>query len=231
MLFVAMLVCSIPVANALSAEPESTEDTVQPVSLAELAAAADVVVLAQARDTDYVYQRDFPVRGSAFLRVLIPYKVDQPLDLIEVFEEGLREGECYFDNPTVFEEGRRFLLFVKRDPEDEERYRGLEPGCALDVLVVDDFGYALRMPADGIPLKDDLAAHAELMSFADIYAQETDDSLSSEQRDDWLERGWIRPAEDGEGYVYTRGVDLAKVRSLLGPEGVTDDRHIKRLPD
>ena len=37
------------------------------VSLAALAASADTVVLAQARDTDYVYRRGFPVEGSAYL--------------------------------------------------------------------------------------------------------------------------------------------------------------------
>ena len=44
------------------------------VSLTDLAARSDLVALAQVRDTDYRRQREIPVSGSAYLRVLIPYK-------------------------------------------------------------------------------------------------------------------------------------------------------------
>jgi len=39
-----------------------------PISLSELALKADLVALAQVRDTDYVYARSFPNEGSAFLK-------------------------------------------------------------------------------------------------------------------------------------------------------------------
>ena len=42
------------------------------VSLAGLAQKADAVVLAQVKDTDYFYRHDYPVSGSAYLKVLIP---------------------------------------------------------------------------------------------------------------------------------------------------------------
>ena len=195
------------------------------MTLAELAAQADAIVLAQIRDTDYVYQREFPIRGSAYLRVLIPYKTDQPLDLVEVYEEGLKANECYFPNPTVFEEGRRYLLFLRRDPDNPERYRGLPAGCALDVLVDEDYRYVLRLPADGIAIADPLDEHAEALQFADSYARETDESISAQQRDEWLAAGWIRRADDG--FVYTRGVNLATVRDLMGPQGVSPERQRK----
>ena len=108
------------------------------VSLTELSAAADLVALVQARDTDYFMRRDIPVSGSAFLKVLIPYKMDQDLDLVEVYEKGLHENECYFPNPTVFEEGRRYLLFVIRDPDDPERPRIKMLDFGLAQLHVDD---------------------------------------------------------------------------------------------
>ncbi len=201
------------------------------VSLSELAASADVVAVVQMRDGDYRYQRGFPVSGSAYLQMLIPYKVDQALDLVEVYETGLHEHECYFPNPTVFEEGRRYLVFLRRDPDDAERYRGLKEGCALDVLVTADSAYALRIPATGIVLSDPLLDFAKALVFADPYSRETDETLDSVKRDVWLEKGWLRrvTGEDGEELQYTLGVSLEDVRSLMGPDGVSLDWHVKRV--
>jgi hypothetical protein len=214
-------------------DPTSTvEKSPTSASLAQLAAAADVVAVVQMRDGDYRYQREFPISGSAYLKVLIPYKVDQPLDLVEVYETGLHENECYFPNPTVFEEGRRYLVFLRRDPDDEERYRGLPQGCALDVLVTGNNTYALRLPVTGIDLSDALMEHATAMEFADPYARESDETLDSESRDAWLEAGLLRRemGADGEELVYTQGIMLGEIRSLLGPDGLTMDRHQKRIP-
>jgi hypothetical protein len=186
------------------------------ISLSELAARADAVVLAQARDADYVYRRDFPVRGSAYLRVLIAYKLEAGVAVLEVYEEGLHGNECYFPNPTVFEEGRRYLLFLMNDPEKDGRYRGLAQGCALDVLVDRSNHYAVRIPVTGVALSDPLQDLSEPMEFADAYAHETEESLSPAERDAWLAAGWLEAS--GDGFVYTRGVDLTRVRKLMGPE-------------
>lgn len=217
-------------AEATDTRSESTE-VIPAISLADLAAEADVVALVQMRDGDYRYQRNFPISGSAYLKVLIPYKVDQPLEMIEVYEKGLHPNECYFPNPTVFEEGRRYLVFLKRDPNDDERYIGLPQGCALDVLVTRDNSYALRFPATGIELGDSLLSFATEQNYADPYARETDESLDSAQRDDWLAKGWLRQEsdEDGDGFVYTLGLTLNDVRALMGPEGISLDRHKKRI--
>ena len=208
-------------------DPAESAQSLPTLSLAELAAQADVIALAQVRDTDYRYRRDYPVSGSAYLKVLIPYKVDQPLEIIDIYEFGLRAGECYFPNPSVFEEGRRYLVFLQRDPDDAERYRGLPSGCALEVLVTAENQYALRWPIDGIPLSDELQALATPTTFGDSYAVLEEEDLRSEQRDEYLEMGWIEPGEQ-EGYHYTRGIDLAAIRSLMGDAGFSDDRHIKR---
>jgi hypothetical protein len=204
-----------------------------PVRLADLAAMADVVAVVQMRDGDYRYQRDFPVSGSAYLKMLIPYKVDQPLDLIEVYETGLHENECYFPNPDVFEEGRRYLVFLRRDPDNAERYRGLERGCALDVLVTADSSYALRIPVTGIELADPLMEFAGMLAFADAYSHEDYESLDSVKRDEWLANGWLRrlSSEEGEQLQYTTGIGLDQVRTLMGPAGHSLDRHLKRPPD
>ena len=210
-LSLALLLCLSPVHAQEAGEPVAG-----PVSLAELAARADLVVLAQAKDTDYLRRRDIPVSGSAYLKVLIPYKTDGPLDILEVYEKGLHPNECYFPNPTVFEEGRRYLLFLRKDPEDETRYRGLPQGCALDVLVNDQNRYAIRYPADGIALTDPLGALAVKMKFRDSYAVVSDTELLPAARDAMREQGDVIPHSPGQ-WIYTRGIPLAHIRELMAP--------------
>ena len=210
-LSLALLLCLSPVHAQEAGEPVAG-----PVSLAELAARADLVVLAQAKDTDYLRRRDIPVSGSAYLKVLITYKTDGPLDILEVYEKGLHPNECYFPNPTVFEEGRRYLLFLRKDPEDETRYRGLPQGCALDVLVNDQNRYAIRYPADGIALTDPLGALAVKMKFRDSYAVVSDTELLPAARDAMREQGDVIPHSPGQ-WIYTRGIPLAHLRELMAP--------------
>jgi len=217
-------------------KPAETPASISPaksaaVSLAQLASEADVIALVQMRDGDYRYQREFPVSGSAHLKVLIPYKVDRPMEMVEVYETGLHPNECYFPNPDVFEEGRRYLVFLRRDPDDEQRYRGLPMGCALDVLVTADNAYALRMPVTGIKLSDDLEGDARPMNFADSYAHESEELLDSVQREAWLSEGWLKReiTEEGQELIYTQGVSLDKVRNLMGPDAVSLDRLQKRI--
>jgi hypothetical protein len=192
-----------------------------PVSLAELAAAADLVVLAQAKDTDYLRRRDIPVSGSAYLKVLISYKGATPVDIIEIYEKGLHDQECYFPDPTVFEEGRRYLLFLVRDPEDETRFRGLPQGCALDVLVNDKNRYALRYPVNGIVLSDRLEQLATEMKFSDSYALANDADLLPAERDSMRSAGDIVAQASGQ-WLYTRGVSLSHVRGLMGKKNLSD---------
>lgn len=206
------LACCFPAALLLA-------DAIPAISLTGLAAKSDLVVLAQARDTDYLMHREIPVSGSAYLRVLIPYKTDQSLDLVEVYEKGLHENECYFPNPTVFEEGRRYLLFLVRDPEHPERYRGHPEGCALEVLVDNDNHYALRYPVNGIRLSDDLAALATPMSFSDSYAIVRDEDLSPVDRNAMLEAGQIEPHGE-ETWRYMQGIGLGEARRLIAAQAL-----------
>ena len=222
------------------------EKTVPAIGLADLAAKADVIVLAQVKDTDYFYRHEYPVNGSAYLKVLIPYKTDKAMDIMEVYESGLHENECYFPNPSVFEEGRRYLLFLKLDPDKPERYRGLAEGCALDVLVDSDNHYALRYPVTGIDLTDSLAELATEMKFSDSYALVNEDSLTSTERNILLDAGLIAPFEaaeknaplalgmpptepPGKQWIYTHGIDLVTIRKMLGPAGLSLERNQKRV--
>ncbi|HLF29541.1 MAG TPA: hypothetical protein VI566_00785 [Xanthomonadales bacterium] len=207
-----LAVVAIAAAGTTHASGREAE-TQKGIALAELATLAGVIVLAQVRDTDYVYRREFPVAGSAFLRVLIPYKASQPMDIIEVYEAGLHAHECYFPTPTVFEEGRRYLLFLQEDAEKPGRYRGLPQGCALDILVAQDNSYVLRLPVTGIELTDSLDAYRQSFEFSDSYAVETDESLNPQQREALMAGAWIMPR--GMEYLYTSGVSLSVVRQLM----------------
>jgi hypothetical protein len=196
------------------------ENTV--VSLSVLAAKADLVALAQVKDTDYVYTRSFPSEGSAFLKILIAYKLNRPAEeVIEVHEKGLHPNECYFENPTVLEEGRRYLVFFRLDPEDPEIYRGLAEGCALEILVTADNRYALKYPVKGIDLADNLDKLAIEYEFHDNYALVSEETLSPAERDDLLARGLIIPYQGK--FKYTHGIDLTTARSLIGIEALKSE--------
>lgn len=216
-------------ATLLAVSVHAEQETNIPVpTLAELAAAADVVALAQVRATDYEYVRDFPSGGTAFLRVLIPYRVTRPIgDFVEVYEEGLHDFECYFEDPAVTEEGRRYLVFLRANPEVEGQFKGQESGCALEVLVTRDNKYALRFPLSGIRVANDVHNLAVPLSFADNYAVLEDDDISVEERNALLTGGYLERLDDG-GFRYTHGVHLADIRPLLGEDNLTKDRALRR---
>ena len=189
------------------------------ISLTALAAKSDLVAVAQVKDTDYVYTRSFPSEGSAYLKILIAYKLNKPNEeIIEVYEKGLHPNECYFENPTVFEEGRRYLVFFRLDPDDPENYRGFAEGCALEILVAGDNRYALKYPVKGIDLTDNLDELAVKYDFRDNYALVAGESLSPAERDDLLARGLIIPYQ-GQ-FKYTHGIDLTAARKLIGAEAL-----------
>lgn len=224
-LFALLLSPAFALAQAPLPEPADAA-AVAPLGLPELAGRADLVALVQVADTDYEYVRDFPAGGTAFLKVLIPYKVSRPLeDLLEVYEEGLRDYECYFPNPTVFEEGRRYLVFLKFSKDVKEQYNGLEQGCALEALVTADNSYALKFPLSGLALSEDYSAHAQPLEFADAYAVVEEDALTPDLRKSLLAAGHLE--EHAAGYRYTRGIPLSTARQLLGPDALTLDRSMK----
>jgi hypothetical protein len=198
---------------------DDSKNQAHPASLSELAAKADLVAVAQVKDTDYVYTRSFPSEGSAFLKILIAYKTSKPgEEIVEVYDKGLHPHECYFENPTVLEEGRRYLVFFRHDPEDPKIYRGLAEGCALEILVDESNRYALRYPLDGFQLTDKLDELAVEYDFRDNYALVSEESLSPAKRDDLLARGFIIHYQDK--FKYTHGIDLTAARNLIAIEAL-----------
>lgn len=214
-ILVSMLVLATAVHAGEANRSDAAEDHVTaPASLSELAKKSDLVAVAQVKDTDYVYARSFPNEGSAYLKILIPYKLNNPIgEIVEVYEKGLHANECYFENPTVFEEGRRYLVFFRLDPQDPEIYRGLEEGCALELFVTQDNRYALKYPVDGIRLKDKLAELAVKYDYHDNYAVISEESLSPAKRDELLDDGLIVPYQGD--FKYTHGIDLTTARNLI----------------
>jgi hypothetical protein len=206
-----MLLAFSALAHAAGNEP--------PASFTTLATQADLVAVVQVKDTDYVYTRSFPSEGSAFLKVLISYKPSKTTEeIIEVYEKGLHPHECYFENPTVFEEGRRYLVFLRSNPEDKDSYRGLAQGCALEILVAADNRYALKYPVDGIALSDKLEQLAVNCDFRDDHALLAEESISPAERDSLLASGLVIPYQDG--FKYTQGIDLTAARNLISAEAL-----------
>lgn len=188
-----------------------------PPSLTTLATNADLVAVAQVKDTDYSYTRSFPSEGYAYLKILIAYKPPQSAgEIIEVYEKGLHPAECYFENPTGFDEGRRYLVFLQRNPDDPQSYRGLSQGCALEIFVTADNRYALKHPVDGIALSDKLDQLAVEVDFRDKNALVSGESLSPAERDSLLGQGLIIPYQNV--FKYTHGVDLGTVRGQISSE-------------
>ena len=215
LLIFSTLVC----ATEVTPPGSDIERKTTPISLSELAAKADLVAVAQVKDTDYTYTRSFPSEGSAFLKILIAYKLNKPdEEIIEVYEKGLHPGECYFENPTVFEEGRRYLVFFRIDPQDTENYRGFPEGCALEIFVTADNRYALKYPVEDINLTDDLDELVGEIDFHDNYALVVAESLPPSQRDDLLARDLIIPYQGK--FKYTHGVDLSAARKLITAEAL-----------
>jgi hypothetical protein len=214
-LLTALLLLSVLACQHAMAEQD---DRGTPPTLAALARSAEVIALAQVRDTDYRRQREIPVSGSAYLRVLILYQGEPGTDVIEVYEKGLREHECYFPDPTVFEEGRRYLLFLRRDPDNPQRFLGLPEGCAVDVLVDRENRYAVRLPVTGLAFSDRLEELAQNMEFSDPYAVVDDAALPPALRRSMEAAGQIVP-HDAEAssrrWRYTQGVSLGRFRELL----------------
>jgi hypothetical protein len=116
-------------------------------------------------------------------------------------------------------------VFLRRDPGNAERFRGLPEGCALEVLVDRDNRYAVRMPVTGLRLTEAqqaaLAERAHPTDFADPYAIIDDEALPPDRRDAMIEAGQIVPyAPDAPSrhWKYTHGIPLEHFRELLDLE-------------
>lgn len=217
-----MLAGLLWLADPVTPEPESaTEAGQRDMSLAELAAGADLIAVVQVEETTYEYvRRKFPVKGTGYLKVLLPYKGDTTAGtLIQVPESGLRDSACYYPRLDLFQvEGARFLAFLKHDKDDI--YKGTAPYCRLPVFVTDTARYALKFPVPGVAF--DSPDQVRELRFADPAAY-VDTNDMTRMQIEALEAEFAQPVPTQPGFppdtrfVYTRGIMLGDVRAAMFP--------------
>ena len=209
-------------AEPTNPQPEDAPDAAAlSMTFAQLAADADLIAVVQVEETTYEYvRRKFPVKGTGYLKVLLPYKGDTtPGTLIQVPESGLRDTACYYPRLDLFQvEGARFLAFLKQEKDDV--YKGVAPYCQLPVFVTDSARYALKYPVPGVEFAS--PDQVRELQFADPAAYvETNDM--TRMQIEALEADFARPVPTAPGfppdtrYVYTRGIMLGDVRAAMFP--------------
>lgn len=219
--FLTSLLLFISSSAILVAQDDGGDAPARPTP-AELAASSNLIVLAQLRFVEYDTPRESPVEGTARFEVLLPYKVPEPINRLTVYEQGVKEIECYFPDEPAAEEQRRYLLFLVPDPEEDTRYRGNPRGCALEILTTTDGRYAVRWPQPAVRLDATPEDLVRPMDFtgpgARVYAGNmTSTSIERRIAEDNM-------AREGDYLVYNRGIYLGDFRKLLGEAGVTPDR-------
>jgi len=186
-----------------------------------LASESDLVALIQVDRTDYERRRGAPVAGTGWLQVLLPYKVQRPIDRIRVVEEGFGEDRCYFDDAPLWEEQPRYLVFLTA--AEKGNFQGHRSTCKLHVLVTDDNRYAVRWPQDKLHLDEGDEALVQELDFVGPDSFIDVSEMTSIRRNDLQQQYRLEDAGDGR-YRYTRGIPLEDFRTLLGADNLTLDR-------
>jgi len=185
-------------------------------SFAEATGWADLVAIAQVEDIDYKKIRNLNASGTAWLKILVPYKGEvNKDDYIEVKAEGLEDWACYY--PDRINEGERFLVFLKKDKNG--LYSGFKPWCQLQVLLDDQGRYALRYPLDvKVPVP---AAFIQDINYNDPHALIDATEWSSLRREEWAKSHFAREImtekEATKHYEmkYTKGIPVEYFRKLM----------------
>lgn len=203
---------------AAPAQGDDDEGQSGPVTLQNLAAGADYIGVLQVDDRDYETTRDMPTAGVAFLRPLISYRHPgdprRPPELVEVHENGVGAGRCYY--PERQNEGHRFLAFLHQRPEGEG-YTGRMPGCMLPVYVTADNRYALRFPVEGLEIPDRSLVREIHFADPDAFVDRGED-LSYARSRELEERGLVRADDSGRRF-YTHGIYLEDLSDVLRSPG------------
>ncbi|MEE4329739.1 MAG: hypothetical protein V2J10_02650 [Wenzhouxiangella sp.] len=216
-LFALLLLSPLPVIADESEDDEPAPD-LHPQALAS---ESDLVALVQVDRTNYERRRGAPVAGNAWLDVLLPYKVQSPVDRIRVVEEGFGEDRCYFDDVPLWAEQPRYLVFLKAI--ERGNFQGHRSACKLQVLVTADNRYAVRWPQDELHLNEADEAMIQALDFVGPGSWIDVSEMTSIRLNDLRERYRLEDAGDGR-YRYTRGILLEDFRTLLGAENLTVDR-------
>lgn len=196
----------------LAAEPA-------PPTLAELAARADLVAIAQLVHTEYRPREGTPEAGFALLRLLIPYKRPDPQDVVAVYAERGQPAACFY--PVEPDADERYLVFLRR--RGDGQYEGEAPYCRLPVHVVAADGeYALRWPLEGVKLPPEVAG--EPLVFADRAAHLDPARLAPSALDDALARWPAEMLPDGR-FRFSQGIRLTVIRPHIFPDGLPPPPH------
>ena len=187
----------------------------------ELASESDLVALVQVDRTHYERKRGAPVAGTAWLEVLLPYKVERPIDRIRLIEEGFGEDRCYFDDAPLWAEQPRYLVFLTA--ADKGNFEGHRSTCKLHVVVTTNNRYAVRWPQDDLHLEASDEALIQELEFIGPGSTIDVSEMTSIRRDNLQKRYLLADAGDGR-YRYTRGILLEDFRTLLGADNLTLDR-------
>ncbi len=210
------LVALLLLSSALLAEdpPE-----VEKPNLDSLIAAADFVAIAQLDDTRYKYIRGFPSGGEAWLHSIFIYKGDQETDTIVVYDEGVKGDHCYFPDTDLWQEGNRFLVFLKHT--EGIMFKGLTPVCYLHVSVSSDNQYILRMPTNNIILPAAMSDLIQEYQFLDAGSRIDATELNRPERAELVNLNIM--VDEGETLVYTRGIPISAVRKYIRSKAINSE--------
>lgn len=176
-----------------------------------LIAEADLVAVAQLDDTRYQYIRGFPSEGEAWLTALFVYKSTAEVSTIVVYDKGVKGSHCYFPDTDLWQEGNRFLVFLKHT--ENLMYRGLTPVCYLPISVSNDNQYILRMPADNVLIPEVLSQQIDEYKFLDAGSRIDATELNRPERSELI--ATYSMVDEGDTLVYTQGIHITAVRKYI----------------
>ena len=188
-------------------------------TLADAAAWADIVAIAQIQGLEYKKIREINTEGYAYLKILLPYKGIAKGEPIAVIAKGLDDNTCYY--PEGESEGERYLVFLKKAKDEPSNvYYGFKPFCQLQILVSDTGQYVLRTPIDNNAIKIDEKL-IENVNFSDPAAFIDASHWTITKRQEYAKTYHCKTIEKNDKFEkniflkYTQGVPIYKIRPLL----------------
>ena len=188
-------------------------------SFAEATKWADLVAVAQVANIEYEQQRKLNAKGYGFLDIRVGYKGISKGEKIAVVAKGFDDNVCYY--PDRENEGQRFLVFLKKAPNEQENvYYGFKPYCQLQILLSDLGQYILRTPLDNHVFEIDENL-IENQTFNDPHAMVDATLWTSTKREEFAKKykcSIVESEDEFNKYFhlrYTQGVPIYNIRKLL----------------
>lgn len=150
------------------------------------------------------------------------YKGISKGEKIAVVAKGFDDNVCYY--PDRENEGQRFLVFLKKAPNEQENvYYGFKPYCQLQILLSDLGQYILRTPLDNHVFEIDENL-IENQTFNDPHAMVDATLWTSTKREEFAKKykcSIVESEDEFNKYFhlrYTQGVPIYNIRKLLNLE-------------